>query len=121
MLTRLEYFADHRLAVVDQPLADAVDANLVDSDEILDILRSVRSVEVVLYLREVEKGAVKVSARAKGDYDVNALMRRFGGGGHKKASGATVEGPLGAVKEKVVAAALEGFAARAPVRGRAAR
>ena len=111
MLSRLEYFAGERLAVVDQPLADAASPDLVDSDEVLDILRSVKRVEVVLYLREVEKGVVKVSARAKGDYDVNALMRRFGGGGHKKASGATVEGTLADVREKVVAAALVGFAA----------
>ena len=73
-------------------------------------MRSVKRVEVVLFLREVEKGAVKVSARSKSDYDVNALMRRFGGGGHKKASGATIEGKLAEVREKLVAAALEGFA-----------
>jgi phosphoesterase RecJ-like protein len=111
MLARLEYVADGRLAVVDQPLSDAVDKDLVDGDEILDILRSVKRVEVVLYLREVEKDVVKVSARSKRDYDVNALMRRFGGGGHKKASGATIQGPLKSVREKVLAAAVEGFGA----------
>jgi nanoRNase/pAp phosphatase (c-di-AMP/oligoRNAs hydrolase) len=110
LLSRLQYFAGERLAVVDQPIADAVDTNLVDSDEVLDILRSVKSVEVVIFLRETEKGVVKVSARSKTDYDVNALMRRFGGGGHKKASGATIEGNLADVREKLVTAAVEGFA-----------
>jgi phosphoesterase RecJ-like protein len=114
LLSRLQYFADERLAVVDQPLSEAVDVDLVDSDEVLDILRSVKRVEVVLFLREVDKGVVKVSARSKSDYDVNALMRRFGGGGHKKASGATIEGRLPEVREKVVAAAVEGFAPSAP-------
>jgi bifunctional oligoribonuclease and PAP phosphatase NrnA len=121
LLSRLEYFADNRLAVVDQPLADAIDPNLVDSDEVLDILRSVRSVEVVLFLREVSGGTVKLSARSKSDYDVNALARRFGGGGHKKASGATIQGALTDVRAQVVAAALEGFALATEAGGRSAR
>lgn len=110
LLSRLEYFAENRLAVVDQPLADAVDPNLVDSDEVLDILRSVRSVEVVLFLRELKEGGVKLSARSKRDYDVNALARGFGGGGHKKASGATIAGSLKDVRAVVIAAALAAFA-----------
>jgi phosphoesterase RecJ-like protein len=88
---------------------------------VLDILRSVKNVEVVIFLRETEKGVVKVSARSKSDYDVNALMRRFGGGGHKKASGATIEGKLADVREKLVAAAVEGFAPSASRGGQPAR
>ena len=53
---------------------------------------------------------MKISARSKRDYDVNALMRRFGGGGHKKASGATVAGTLDEVRAQVVSAAVQGFA-----------
>src|SRR4029079_5535166 len=101
---------DGRLVLVDQPLAEKIDPDLVDSDELLDILRSVAGVEVVLYLREIQNGSCKLSARSKTAYDVNALARRFGGGGHKKASGATIEGALGEVREKAVAAALEGSA-----------
>lgn len=109
LLSRAEYLADHRLAVVDQPLGEAIDPDLVDSDEVLDILRSVRSVEVVLYLRELKDGTCKLSARSKTAYDVNALCRAFGGGGHKKASGATIPGTIAEVRPRVVAAALDGF------------
>jgi bifunctional oligoribonuclease and PAP phosphatase NrnA len=109
LLGRTEYLAGRRLAVVDQPLSEAVDTESVDTDEVLDILRSVRSVEVVLYLREQTDGNCKLSARSKTDYDVNALARRFGGGGHKKASGATVPGRLADVRAAIVAAALAGF------------
>ena len=110
LLARAEYLADGRLVVVDQPLAESVDPNLVDSDELLDVLRSVGSVEVVLFLREVANGNCKLSARSKTDYDVNALARAFGGGGHKKASGATIAGTLADVRARIVAAALERFA-----------
>jgi phosphoesterase RecJ-like protein len=109
LLSRAEYFADGRLAFVEQALAEYESSQLADTDEVLDILRSVRSVEVVLYLREQQDGTCKLSARSKSTYDVNALARRFGGGGHKKASGATLRGRLADVRPAVLAAAVEGF------------
>ena len=110
LLARTEYLADRRLAVVDQPRAEALDGDAVDTDEVLDVLRSVGSVEVVLYLRELADGTCKLSARSKGEYDVNALARAFGGGGHRKASGATIPGPLAEARARVVAAAIARFA-----------
>jgi nanoRNase/pAp phosphatase (c-di-AMP/oligoRNAs hydrolase) len=107
LLGRLAYFDDQRLAVVDQP-RDL--RGPVDSEAVLDILRAVGSVEVVLYLKEVEPGLCKLSARSKTAYDVNALCRRFDGGGHRKASGATIRGALADVRERIIAAAREGFA-----------
>ena len=108
VLSRLEYFLDGRLAVSDQPLALAGGAPaLEDGDPLLDLLRSVGSVEVVLYLREIEPELCKLSARSKTSFDVNALARRFGGGGHVKASGATIRGALPEVRARVVQAAVE--------------
>jgi phosphoesterase RecJ-like protein len=109
LLARTEYLAEGRLAVVVWPLAEVVDGDLVDTDEVLDILRSVKSVEVVLFLRELKRGQVKLSARSKTNYDVQALCAGFGGGGHKKASGALVSGTLDDVRARLVAAALDGF------------
>lgn len=103
------YHADGRLAVVSMPLAASGAAQDFDSEDVLDLLRSVERIEVVLFLREVSPGLCKVSARSKTSYNVNALARQFGGGGHVKASGATIEGELGAVMARLVAAAEEGF------------
>lgn len=103
LLERVEYHADGRLAVVDQPLGVE---SPVDSDAVLDIVRAVGAVEVVLFVKELEGGQCKLSARSKTDYDVNALARRFGGGGHRKASGATIQGRLAQVKPALVEAAL---------------
>jgi phosphoesterase RecJ-like protein len=105
-LERLEYFAGGRLALIAQPARAPAPR---DTDALLDIVRSVGDVEVVLYLKELEDGLCKLSARSKTGYDVNALARRFGGGGHKKAAGATIPGPLNEVKRLLVEAALEGF------------
>ena len=105
LLARLEYFADGRLAILaSDPDAGPFDGN---SDLLLDILRSVDGVEVVLFLRVASDGRIKLSARSKGTFDVNALARVFGGGGHMKASGATLEGPMASAREALLAAALE--------------
>lgn len=107
VLSRLEYHAGGRVAVVDQPLGNSGAPALDDGDPLLDLVRAVGSVEVVLYLRELERGSCKLSARSKTDFDVNRLARRFGGGGHVKAAGATIAGALPDVRARVVAAAVE--------------
>lgn len=112
VLGRLEYFAGGRLAVTVQPLGNGEAPGLDDGDPVLDILRAVEDVEVVLYLRETEAGSCKLSARSKTAFDVNRLARRFGGGGHVKAAGATIPGALAEVRARIVAAAVEQLAAR---------
>jgi phosphoesterase RecJ-like protein len=108
-LATLEYEAGGRLAVVTLPSGGEMGS--LDSDELLDILRSVEAVEVVLLLRELSGGGVKLSLRSKTDFDVHALARAFGGGGHKKAAGATLPGPIGEARARLVAAALQGLVA----------
>ncbi len=110
ILTQLEYHADDRLVLSCLSSSDQDRAVAPDGDDALDVLRSVASVEVVLFLRELADGGVKLSARSKSDeYDVNALARQFGGGGHKKASGATIEGSLEEVRNRLLEAALVAF------------
>lgn len=106
-LGRLEYAADGRIAVVDLPVVKQGEPELPDGDDVLDILRAVGRVEIVLLLRELDNGTVKLSARSKGEFDVNRLARGFGGGGHAKASGATVQGALADVRARIVGAAVE--------------
>lgn len=104
-LSRLRYAADGRIAMIDLPQAGAGEVDLPDGDDVLDLLRAVGRVEVVLFLRELKDGKVKLSARSKSEFDVNRLARGFGGGGHAKASGATLAGPLDGVRERLLAAA----------------
>jgi len=105
-LSRLEYASNGRIGVIDLPRAAAGESELPDGDDVLDIVRAVGRVQVVLFLRELENETVKLSARSKGEFDVNQLARGFGGGGHAKASGATIPGALADVRERVVAAAV---------------
>lgn len=74
-----------------------------DTDAVLDPLRSVEGIEVVAVLKERFDGSVKASLRARGDVDVQAIVAAFGGGGHKKAAGATLAMPLTAAAAAIEA------------------
>ena len=105
-LARTSYYADGALAVIDlllQPDGTPLD---VDGDGVLDVLRAVESVEVALLLRAIEPALCKLSARSKGPFDVQRLAAGFGGGGHVKAAGATLEGAITAARQALVEAAL---------------
>ena len=65
--------------------------------------------EPVAIIVEPHGEGCKLSARSKGDYDVHALAKQFGGGGHRRASGATIPGSLAAARAAVVEAALARF------------
>jgi len=75
-----------------------------DVEGLVDYPRDIKGVEVGLLFRETARGATKVSFRSNGDTDVNALARKFGGGGHERASGALVERPLAEVRQEVLEA-----------------
>ncbi len=77
---------------------------LDEYEEIIEPLRNLEGTEIAALLREPEPGVVKLSLRSSGAADVAQLARSLGGGGHRKAAGATLEGDLDAVTERVVAA-----------------
>jgi phosphoesterase RecJ-like protein len=89
---------------VPTPAYNSLSATPDDLEGLVDYPRAIRDVEVGLLFRETIRGGTKVSFRSNGDVDVNALARRFGGGGHTKAAGALVEAPLEEVRSEVIEA-----------------
>ena len=63
-----------------------------DLEGIIDQLRVTEGVECALFLYEKEEGRFKVSMRSNGTVDVSKVALSFGGGGHAKAAGCTVDG-----------------------------
>ena len=78
-----------------------------DLDGIAEYPRSIAGTRVAMLFRDLGHGKVKVSFRSTGTADVNALARKFGGGGHARASGAMISGTLDQVRTAVMAAARE--------------
>ena len=104
---RLE--AQGRVAFVTVSLADlaAAGANHEDLDELVQQPMRLKGVEVSALLYEAQDGRIKLSLRSRERVDVNAVCKRFGGGGHRLASGAKLPGPLPEAVQVVQAALAE--------------
>jgi phosphoesterase RecJ-like protein len=83
-----------------------------DLDLVMEPLRSVKGVEVVALIKENGVRNVKVSLRASGDVDVQAIAAGFGGGGHKKAAGFSLSASLNETLDAVQARVGAALAAR---------
>ncbi len=74
-----------------------------DSEDLVNYTRSLAGVEVGLFFMEQPRGGVKVSFRSR-RLDVARLAERFGGGGHRLASGAILDATLDEARNRVLTA-----------------
>lgn len=77
-----------------------------DTEGIVSYVRGVRDVEVGILFREMADGGIRVSLRSRETVDVAEVAALFGGGGHRMASGCTVNLPLAEAEHAVVEALL---------------
>jgi phosphoesterase RecJ-like protein len=75
-----------------------------DDADLVNILSRIEGAQIALVFVEQSKSSVKVSWRSSPDYDVSQTAFSFGGGGHKQAAGATIEGSLPEVQRRVLTA-----------------
>ena len=78
-----------------------------DLEGIVEFPRSIAGMRMAMLFREIHQGRVKVSLRSVGNVDVAAFAKQFGGGGHTKAAGVSLEGSLAEVQETILTAARE--------------
>ena len=79
-------------------------AAVEDCEGIVNYLISIAGVESAVFLRELpETRSFRLSLRSKGGLDVATIAERFGGGGHRSASGCTLAGPLDHASERILA------------------
>ena len=69
-----------------------------DLDGIVSEMRLVEGVLAAVFIYETEPSVFKVSLRSNGDLDVSRAAVSFGGGGHIKAAGCTIQGELPEVR-----------------------
>ena len=74
-----------------------------DSEDLINYTRSVVGVEVGLCFMEQPHGGIKVSFRSR-RLNVARIAEQFGGGGHRLASGATIDSTLEDARTRVLAA-----------------
>lgn len=73
-----------------------------DTEGFVNELLSIETVQISALFREPKRGKIRCSVRSRGEYDVAAVARVFGGGGHRNAAGCTFEGPMEEAIEKMV-------------------
>ena len=82
---------------------DRVGAEAEDCEGVVNYLISIDGVESAVFLREVpDVSQFRLSIRSKGKLDVAQVAEHFGGGGHRSASGCTLDGPLGVATERIL-------------------
>ena len=72
-----------------------------DYDGIVEMGRDVEGVEISIFLREKEDG-YKISLRSNEYVNVSDICLMFGGGGHIRAAGGTINLPFEQAKEKII-------------------
>ncbi len=108
-LRSLRILCDGKLALItaDQEAFRRAQASPEDTEETVNVPRSISGVEAVIYFKQWEPGVIRMSFRSRGAVDVSAIAETFGGGGHKNAAGCTVTGELTEIQERAATAVAE--------------
>ncbi len=86
---------------IEDMIASGVDEE--GADGIANFMNALKDGKVHMVFREKPNNMVKVSMRTtKEDVDVAQIAKAFGGGGHKKAAGFTIESSINSVYEKLL-------------------
>ena len=105
-LNTLELHLEGKLALLytTQEMFKKTNTTADNTESFVNFARSIRGVEVGVFLREDEPDVFKISIRSRGLVDVSEVATKFEGGGHKNAAGGTVRAPLEEAKQKILEA-----------------
>jgi phosphoesterase RecJ-like protein len=87
---------------VDHEMTRAAGGTYEDTEGLVNLPLTVKEIQAVVFFKQEQDDEYRVSLRSKGDIDVNAIAKGFGGGGHKNASGCTVSGKIDALRRILV-------------------
>jgi len=100
ILNKMELDTTGKVAIIhiDREMARQCSGTYEDTEGLINFPLTVKEIQGVAFLKEIDSGTWRVSLRSKGDVNVNAVARLFGGGGHKNASGCSATGELSDLK-----------------------
>lgn len=110
VIDNMKYYFDGKAAfvTVDDKVLRKIGATKEDTEGLIDILKSVEDVEIGILLKQVDKNT-KVSVRTNFYIDAVKLCSKFGGGGHIRAAGCTLQNTSVKKAKCVILKALEEF------------
>lgn len=102
-INRIEFFEDGKISFtyITKKDDEEVDSSGNDHEGIVEIGRDIEGVEISIFLREIDDG-YKISLRSNNYVNVSDICLMFGGGGHERAAGGSINLPFEQAKEKVI-------------------
>lgn len=104
LLGKAERYLDGRLVVTYESLEDTKKMGLEgrDSDSLYQLMLSAKGVEAVVFLRQDTETTCTGGFRSQDKIDVSLVAAKFGGGGHKNASGMSCNGRVETLIPQIV-------------------
>ncbi len=105
VLSTLELDRDRRVAMIDfrRSFLDHFSLKDIETEDIIAIARSIDSVQVLLFFKEIEENYYRVSIRSRDNLSARQVALAFQGGGHHHAAGFFYRGGLTAAKKEILA------------------
>ena len=102
-MDRIELLEEGKIAFTYITREDEEKTKSEDHDGIVEMGRDIEGVEVSIFLRETDENSYKISLRSNDYVNVSDICLLFGGGGHIRAAGGTINGmSFEKAKEKVI-------------------
>jgi phosphoesterase RecJ-like protein len=100
VLSTMQIDATGRIAIVylDHAMARAAGGTYEDTEGLINLPLTVKEIQAVVFFKQNEGEQYRVSMRSKGEIDIGAVAKAFGGGGHKNAAGCAVAGRIEALQ-----------------------
>jgi len=104
VLSDMQIDKSGRIAIVyvDHSMARAAGGTYEDTEGLVNLPLTVKEIEAVVFFKQEKDGEYRVSLRSKGDIDIGAVAKEYGGGGHKNAAGCTVRGNIDDLRRSLV-------------------
>jgi phosphoesterase RecJ-like protein len=101
VLSAMQIDVTGRIAIVylDHEMAREAGGTYEDTEGLINLPLTVKEIEAVVFFKQAEGAEYRVSLRSKGDIDIGAVAKEFGGGGHRNAAGCTVTGAIDALQK----------------------
>jgi phosphoesterase RecJ-like protein len=104
VLSDMQIDKSGRIAIVyvDYAMARAAGGTYEDTEGLVNLPLTVKEIEAVVFFKQEKDNEYRVSLRSKGDIDIGAVAKEYGGGGHKNAAGCTVRGNIDDLRRSLV-------------------
>ena len=89
------------IVAIDEEILEKCKAKIQDTSMIVDFIRGIDTVNLACLIRPIDENSSKASLRSKKNIDVSKIVSVFGGGGHAKAAGCTINLNVAEAKEAI--------------------